>query len=76
MEDNSSKNKNEKKEKVTKEIKKKRKIIEEGSTCNADPISQRVEKKLYNSIFKISFRNNIGTGFLIKLNLRNKKNYF
>ena len=53
---------------------KKGEIIEEGNTNNAPPISERASKKLYNSIFRISFtyngKNIIGTGFFIKLNLK------
>ena len=67
----SSKNKN---------ISKNGEIKEEGITNNAPPISEKASKKLYNSIFRISIKHNegniIGTGFLIKLNLKNETKLF
>ena len=76
----SSENLKSKKGNRLKENPKKGEIIEEGNTNNAPPISERVSKKLYKSIFRISFtyngKNIIGTGFFIKLNLKNEMKLF
>ena len=62
------------------ESQKKRKILDEIDTNHSAPISERDSEILYNSIVRIdiSFKQKkyIGTGFFLKLKLKNKFRYF
>ena len=62
------------------EIKKKEERIDEGATNHARPITEESSEKLYKSIVRIQFVANekmyFGTGFFIKLYLKNKLIYF
>ena len=69
-----------KKENESKENTKKGEIKDEGITNNVPPIPERASKKLYNSIFRIIVNHKegkiMGTGFFIRLNLKNETKLF
>ena len=75
----SSKKEADKEEETKKRDKKNEKRVDEG-IINAPPIPERASDKLYNSIVRINFEADekkiIGTGFFIKLNLKNKTRHF
>ena len=51
-------------------------IIKESDTKHATHISESASDKLYNSIVRIEKGNELGTGFFMKVNIKNKIKYF